>query len=103
MMEIYGRDSQCLSLKGVLYSERDIARFMDISGVLLYQLIQNDEGITIHVLLEQMHAGNDKRNKKEGEIRSKFGELGVSHITVAFVNYIKPENSGKFKIVNSVN
>lgn len=101
MIEIYGRDSQCVSFKGVLYSERDIARLMDIPGVLVYQLTQSGGSLVFNILLGNGYADNARQNKIEREIKNKFGELGVGHISVNFVNHISPENSGKFKTVIS--
>ncbi len=34
VIEVYGRENQCVSFKGILYSERDIAKLLDIPGVL---------------------------------------------------------------------
>ena len=101
MIEIYGRDSQCVSFKGVLYTERDMAWAMDIPGVLLYQLIQSGSSLAFNILLEKGYADNDKQNKIEREIENKFGGLGADHISVTFVSHIRPEKSGKFKTVIS--
>ncbi len=101
MIEIYGRDSQCISFKSVLYSERDIARLMDIPGVLLYQLTQSGADLAFNILLEKGYADHGKQNKIERAIKNKFGGLGVGHISVVFVSHLRPENSGKFKTVIS--
>ena len=99
LIEIYGRDHQCVSFKGVLYSERDIAKLLDIPGVLLYQLIQNDNNLVFDILLKKGYAGRDKLNKVRREIKNAFGGLAVGNISVTFVSHIKPEKSGKFKTI----
>jgi phenylacetate-CoA ligase len=99
MMEIYGRQGQCVSFKGILYSERDIARLMDIPGVLLYQLAQSGSDLAFDILLEKGYADQDKQDKIGRAIKHKFAELGAGDISVSFVDHIKSERSGKFKTV----
>jgi|GEM_PF-4088695 len=96
MLEIYGRESQRVSLNGVLYSERDIARLMDIPGVLLYQVKQKGKDLAFYILPEKGYA--DKQEEIERELKGRFGKLEAG-VSVAFVDHIKPESSGKFKTV----
>jgi colanic acid/amylovoran biosynthesis glycosyltransferase len=109
-IEIYGRDHQCVSFKGVLYSERDIANLLDIPGVLLYQLIQyschsresgnliqNDRYLAFNILPENGYAGRDQQNRIKQEIKNRTGRLTAGKVSVNFTGHLYPEKSGKFK------
>ena len=99
VIEVYGRDHQCVSFEGVLYTERDIAKLLDIPGVLLYQVTRNNGDLALNILSERGYANRGKQDKLRREIKNKFGGLAGGPIAVTFVNHIKPQKSGKFETV----
>jgi phenylacetate-coenzyme A ligase PaaK-like adenylate-forming protein len=99
-MEIMGRMAQCVSLKGIWYTEKDFAQLMDVPGVLLYQLVQGKDSLAFNIFLEKGH--KDRQDKIRCEIKDRFAGLTQKAVSVIFVEHLSPAHSGKFKTVFSV-
>lgn len=102
MIEVYGRKRQCVPFKGFLFSERDIAGFMDMPGVLLYQFHESREHLSLDIVLKREYRSAEYQKRTEIEVNRRFGKFGVAFISINFVSHIRPEESGKFNSVDRV-
>jgi radical SAM protein with 4Fe4S-binding SPASM domain len=98
-MEVHGRVDQCLLLNDVLYTERDIAQFLDIPGVLLYQLTREGNEFDLKVLLEDADRSLVHQKTVRKVIEDRWMRIAGRRVSVLFVDHLTPEKSGKFKTI----